>query len=217
LFAHWTRRLFALRLRCVQCGERFRHVHELGRTVVGYHGCSQSFAADLLAGRVSLEQWKTSQNDYDWLGAGIYFWEHAPGRAWQWAREHFGDAGAVVAAEIRLGRCLDLGDTRFTGLLRATFDDTVELYRRRGWELPKNAGKDLKLRRLDRLIIDQVADSFDKPDRIFFQTVRSPFEEGDPVYPGGLLRTQSHIQVAVRDRSCIGSRVVRVDPNRGFP
>src|SRR5438105_2821011 len=75
LLAGWTRRLWQLRLRCVQCGASFQHLHALGRTVIGYHGCSRAFAADLLAGRVSLEQWKLSRNNYDWLGEGIYFWE----------------------------------------------------------------------------------------------------------------------------------------------
>src|SRR5438094_563430 len=93
LLTHFTRRLSALRLRCLGCGASFRHLHALERTVVGYHGCSRTFAADLLAGRISMEQWRSSQNDYDWLGGGIYFWEHAPGRAWQWVRQRFGDAG----------------------------------------------------------------------------------------------------------------------------
>src|SRR5262249_33540894 len=59
---------------CVQCGASFQHLHTLGRTVIGYHGCSRAFAADLLAGRLSVEQWKMSRNTYDWLGEGIYFW-----------------------------------------------------------------------------------------------------------------------------------------------
>jgi len=71
-------------------------------------------------------------HSYDWLGAGIYFWEQAPGRAWQWARERYRADGAVVATEIRLGKCLDLGDTVFAGLLRQSFADTVELFERNG-------------------------------------------------------------------------------------
>src|SRR5205823_246968 len=92
------------------------------------HRCRQDFARELVAGRVGAEEWKMSQNDYDWLGEGIYFWEHAPGRAWQWARERYGGDGAVVATEVRLGRCLDLADTEFTGLLREAYEDIVNLY-----------------------------------------------------------------------------------------
>jgi hypothetical protein len=104
-------------------------------------------------------------------------------------RERFGDEGAVVATEVRLGRCLDLGDTTFTRLLQPTYDNTVRAYEENGWPLPKNGGKDLKLRRLDRLIVDQLTKATDG-EGIHFQTVRCPFEEGPQAYPGGMIRTR---------------------------
>ncbi len=36
-----------------------------------------------------------------------------------------------------------------------------------------------------------------------YQTIRCPFEEGESAFPGSLLKTQTHIQIAVRDLSCI--------------
>ncbi len=48
------------------------------RTVVGYHGCDAAVAERVLAGKTDL---KISTNAYDWLGAGVYFWEHGPQRA----------------------------------------------------------------------------------------------------------------------------------------
>jgi hypothetical protein len=36
-----------------------------------------------------------------------------------------------------------------------------------------------------------------------YQTVRCAFEEGDDTFPGSMLKTETHIQVAVRDPSCI--------------
>jgi hypothetical protein len=109
---------------------------------VGYHGCSRPFALELIANRISLEIWKASEHTYDWLGAGIYFWEHAPGRAWQWAMEHHAADPAVVATEINLGTCLDLGDTAFTELLRESYNKVVNLYASKGWEMPKNEGRE---------------------------------------------------------------------------
>jgi hypothetical protein len=47
---------------------------------------------------------------------------------------------------------------------------------------------------------------------ISYQTVRCPFEEGEQVYHGGMIRDQSHIQIAVRDKSCISSRIYLVNP-----
>ena len=215
LLSWFTPLLLPLRLGCRDCKAVFEHLHVLPRTVVGYHGCRRDFADGLVAGRVNMEAWKTSQNDYDWLGEGVYFWEHAPGRAWQWAREQYGDEGAVVAAAVRLGRCLDLADTAFTGLLQQSFDGTVDLYARQGWPLPKNGGREFKLRKLDRLVIDRLTRATDRADGVHYQTVRCPFEEGDPVYDGGMIKAQSHVQIAVRDKRCIASRIYRVGREGG--
>jgi hypothetical protein len=78
------------------------------RTVIGYHGCRRSVAKALLDGG----PFKTSENDYDWLGRGIYFWEHGPDRALRWAKKY--RHPAVVGAVIQLGKCFDLLDTRYT-------------------------------------------------------------------------------------------------------
>lgn len=42
------------------------------RMVIGYHGCDAATADVVLSGNYSLQP---SDNDYDWLGKGIYFWE----------------------------------------------------------------------------------------------------------------------------------------------
>jgi hypothetical protein len=36
-----------------------------------------------------------------------------------------------------------------------------------------------------------------------YQTVRSPFLEGKPLYENTFFRSKTHIQIAVRDPSCI--------------
>ncbi len=87
------------------------------RIVLGYHGAKVGAAAEygkrLLMGEVGVEEWKQCDNEYDWLGNGIYFWEHSPERARRWA----GADGIVIGAVIQLGNCLDLTDLRYTGLL----------------------------------------------------------------------------------------------------
>ena len=215
LLSRLTRRIVDLRLRCRACGRRFSHLHALPRVVVGYHGCQRDFARALVAGRASIEAWKASQNEYDWLGEGIYFWEHAPGRAWQWAREHYGADGAVVAAEIFLGRCLDLGDVEFADLLRSTYEGTLRMYQTLGRTMPRNTGRDLKFRKLDRLVIDRSTATTDPPGGVYYQTVRCPFEEGDPIFEGAMFKAQSHVQIAVRDKSCIASRIFLLESEGG--
>ena len=42
----------------------------------------------------------SSENDYDWLGSGIYFWEEGPKRALEWAQRKFGfEKAAVIGAK----------------------------------------------------------------------------------------------------------------------
>lgn len=182
---------------------------QFARIVLGYHGCntvtSMDFARRLFDGTARISDWKPSANDYDWLGHGIYFWEHGPQRAREWA----GDDGTVIGAVIQLGRCFDLTDIRYTELLRAAYDSVVALYAEEGWELPENRGRDLKLRDLDCLVINQFMNAMDNElttggdAALGYQTVRCPFEEGNEAFPGSMLKTQTHIQLSVRDPSCI--------------
>jgi hypothetical protein len=39
---------------------------------IGYHGCDRNLAGRIVAGETEL---KPSENAWDWLGHGIYFWE----------------------------------------------------------------------------------------------------------------------------------------------
>lgn len=172
------------------------------RIVIGYHGCSDTFAQRLLSGKLPFSEWNHSQNPWDWLGHGIYFWEHSPVRAMRWGRERrrwrrFG----IVGALIQLGRCFDLTDIANTESLSVGYERLVENYAAAGRALPSNSGPrpDLKRRELDCLVINYCADRAPAP----YQTVRGAFFEGAPAYPGAMIRRESHIQIAVRDVSCI--------------
>lgn len=85
--------------------------------VLAYHGCDRSIGERILAGR---EHLRISENEYDWLGSGAYFWEASPARAFRWAeflqtkpessqgriQEPF-----VIGAIVATGRCLDLAES----------------------------------------------------------------------------------------------------------
>jgi hypothetical protein len=162
------------------------------RVVLGYHGTRLDRAETI----VSTGKFIPSAHDYDWLGHGIYFWENAPFRAWQWARGKFGSEGAVVEARIRLGFCLDLTDIPFTDALKAAYQGIREAYILENKILPVNKGK---APRLDCLVINYLT------ERILPEcdTVRAPFLEGDPIFPGSNLLSQSHLQLVVRHDYCI--------------
>ncbi len=166
------------------------------RPVYGYHGCTQALADELISGARSVDAWPRSRNEYDWLGHGLYFWEHGPQRAREWSLAN-GRDGGVVGAHIQLGRCLDLADTRYTEILVDAFESVRELYEGLGQPLPVNEGK---RNNLDCLVINYLLEYYRNPQ---FQTVRCPFLEGRPAFTGSRIRLQSHIQISVIDSECI--------------
>ena len=165
------------------------------RIVFGYHGTDPAFAERLVRGEVAPADWSPSENEYDWLGHGIYFWEYAPDRAKEWAGQ-----GGVVGAIINLGECLDLTDVKTTDALAEAFRAFARDYRRRRRALPENRGK---RRDLDCAVINYLCKKVRQKTGIPIQTVRAAFLEGDPAFPGSAILRETHIQIAVRDPSCI--------------
>lgn len=145
---------------------------------------------------------RVSKNRWDWLGEGVYFWEYAPYRALDWAREQLTqpeDIPAVLGVTIRLGVCLNLLDTEPAKRLHSLygiFSDSI------GEEkMPKNTPNGAHF--LDSAIVDNHCRIAAEYTGVHFQTVRGCFPEGDPVYPGSKILKKAHVQIAVRDQDCI--------------
>jgi hypothetical protein len=176
---------------------------DASRIVVGYHGCAKSLATQLLSGNLAI--WQPSRNPWDWLGHGIYFWEWDVGRALRWARDKYAgtrEEPAVIGAIIQLDRCFDLTNERFTRMLAIGYEQLARDYRAKGEPLPSNTGGgDRSRRELDCLVINTVLARTDPPS--LFTSIREPFPEGPKVYPGAMIHQYTHIQIAVRDSSCI--------------
>ncbi len=177
------------------------------RAVIAYHGCDREVAEAILAGG----EFKPSDNDYDWLGSGIYFWEYGYDRAARFADEQK-ERGkvttpTVIGALIQLGNCFDLMDTRFTDELPDAFDMLKQIHDATGRPLPSNSGKtpDKKLRRLDCAVLNLYlkAQERDAADPRRFDTIRCGFLEGEPAFEGSGIYRQSHIQLAVRNPACV--------------
>ena len=174
------------------------------RTVIAYHGCDAAVRDRLLSGEPFIQ----SSNDFDWLGAGTYFWEYGERRALQFAhdQQQRGKVAnpAVVGALIQLGNCFDLMDTRFTDELASAFDMFEATHRGHGTTMPKNAGVDLKLRRLDCAVLNFYLTHLEKSDPAErYDVVRCGFVEGEPAFEGSGIYQQSHVQLAVRNPDCI--------------
>jgi hypothetical protein len=176
------------------------------RVVLGYHGCLEPLASDLLSGRKAVADWPVSRNKWDWLGEGIYFWEHGPARALKWAEARAKAERAkgrrvepaVIGAIISLGDdVLDLTDVRATSALKHTFTIMKITFEKAGRKLPENETSGYKRHSLDCIIINGLLYAL-KEDGKEHTVVRGAFEEGEPAFPGSTIREQTHIQLAVR-------------------
>lgn len=185
-------------------------MHKLSSSfVLGYHGCDRSVAEGLLIG----SPFNTSQNDWDWLGSGVYFWEANPLRGlefaqetqrWRRGKENEISEPYVVGAVVDLGFCLDLTSATGVRAVQSAHTDFLNYCSSAGVEPPKNTGgADSLFRRLDCAVINhlhQVRDAAKLPP---FQTVKGVFIEGGPIYDGSGFYRKTHIQLCVRDLGCI--------------
>ncbi|MDE1146302.1 MAG: hypothetical protein PW843_06700 [Azospirillaceae bacterium] len=170
--------------------------------VLGYHGCTKSVADRLLAG----EPFKKSENDYDWLGHGIYFWEANPVRGLSFAQESLKrkkseEDAAVVGAVIEMGHCFDLISAMDTRMLQAAYQALKSDLDAIGKALPTNSTLQ---RRLDCAIIEHAHSLVARMvPSLPFDTVKGIFTEGSPTYPGAGFLEKTHIQIAVRNPAVV--------------
>ena len=205
--------------------------------VLGFHGTDEE-----TVGRILIDPQKClspSRNDYDWLGDGIYFWENDPVRARSYIEEKFArnkltaeKAGlqyeakkpAVIGAVIDLGLCLNLFDQTALVELAAAHNSYQRTMEKNHLELPMNKGGSDRLQRfLDRAVFEwlHMLRGWSPESTPSYDTIRSGFHEGGPVYPGAGFQAKNHIQIAVRQSACIKGfflpRGLEVAYPRGYP
>lgn len=172
--------------------------------VLGYHGCDRSIGEKLLNGTA----FKASENDYDWLGPGIYFWEANPLRGREYAAEAMKRRGTktsepfVVGAVVDLGRCLDLTTEFGVAAVQRGYASLKRLHEESGTSIPANTADRLR-RRLDCAVIRRVHAIFEEANLPPIDTVRGVFVEGKPAYDGAAFNEKTHIQLAVCNPDCI--------------
>ena len=175
------------------------------RIVFGYHGCDESTLRMVLDGGTL----RPSQNAYDWLGHGVYFWEGSPTRALRWAAEMKLRPGAtinqpaVLGAIIDLGNCLDLIDPERTRLVQQAYNDYLKQCQETGDPPARNKGPESKARFLDCTVMNLLHKLRSELGVPPFDTVRGFFVEGRPLYPTAGLRSLDHVQICVRSPECI--------------
>jgi hypothetical protein len=180
--------------------------------VIGFHGCDISVRNKVVTGDADLIP---SKNSYDWLGHGIYFWENNHSRAIDFANElktlRRGASKiitpSVLGAVLDIGFCLDLLDAKFIELVQDSYISLLDCCNEINIQLPVNkplkSSGDLLLRDLDCEVIEYL--HFER--KVFqlrpFDSVRSAFIEGKPLYKNAGFYAKNHIQISIRNPNCI--------------
>jgi len=176
--------------------------------VLGFHGTDETVVRDVVLRQRNL---LASNNDWDWIGHGIYFWEYSPSRALEYAiaasrrRGSVIKTPAVVGAVIDLGHCLDLLDYEKLLVVKQNYED---IKHRLGPNLPENLpsqadSQELHLRFLDCAVIQAVHDTNAAGRLPSYDSVKAVFWEGTLLYPNAGFREKNHIQICVRNPACI--------------
>ncbi len=179
--------------------------------ILGFHGCDKSLVNDVLTGGKTL---LGSDNEYDWLGHGVYFWENSVARACEYAH-HLKDnprisrspieEPAVIGAIINLGYCLDLLDYKNLKLLKSAYDVLSITHNASNFPQNRRAKEsyELMLRELDCAVIETVHTIMEKAGEDGFDSVKGVFFEGTEIYPGAGFREKDHIQICIKNPNCI--------------
>lgn len=161
---------------------------------IGFHGTSAEAARRILS-----TGFEVSRNEYDWLGDGAYFFQDAPHRAGEWARQRFGADAAVIGPEIDLDDCIDLLDIPWERVILTTYQDYIAHLTSAGAPIPRQAQG---AHRLDRNVMNYLTGRIGGGG-MRARSVRAAFREGQPLFPGSALWSRAHVQIAVRDLAAI--------------
>ena len=179
--------------------------------ILAFHGCDRGVGERILRGETS--HLNRSENAYDWLGYGIYFWENNPERALEFAielRKHprpgkpVINEPFVIGAVIDPGHCLNLLESESLQIVYNSYLELRRICSVGGVNLPTNKPDkktgELLRRELDCAVIETIHKLNTATQ---FDTVRGVFEEGAPLYPGAGFRAKTHVQLCVRNEAKI--------------
>jgi hypothetical protein len=155
------------------------------------------------------DELRPSNNSWDWLGPGIYFWEQNPYRALTYAEEaaqrqqKFSGkirTPFVIGAMIELGNCLNLVEPNSINIVKEAYGELMATVRDDKIVMPTNKGAN---RQLDCAVIRYIHEMNRRDGMPVYDTIRSPFQEGGPIYEGANFTDRLHIEICVRNPALI--------------
>jgi len=192
--------------------------------IIGFHGCEAKDQQQILN---NPKYFKKSQQNYDWLGHGMYFWENDPERARLWA-EKKKKAGtlkepAIIGAVIDLGYCLDMFSNKSIEIIKEAYkllkseSEALKKPIPENIDHPKEKNGDKVLRELDCAVIQYAHSFFKKEGYKGFDSVRAAFIEGKEIYPNAGFNERTHIQICIINPNCIKGFFLEREINNNFP
>ena len=179
--------------------------HNLNPNItLGYHGCDEEIGHALIEG----EEFIPSENDYDWLGHGIYFWEANPLRALQFAEDQVKRGRIkkpfVVGCALSLGNCIDLMSEQSILGIKQAYQELSEDLSLLGKAIPQNTGgPDEVFKNLDCAVIMWLHKLIAEADYSPADSLRGLYHEGKPLYKNAAFYEKTHIQLCIRNLDCI--------------
>lgn len=174
--------------------------------VIGFHSCDREVGLRMVSGKDHL---KPSDNNWDWLGPGIYFWEDNPFRSLSYAidcaekKQKFSGqikTPFVIGAIIELGNCLNLIEPNSIGIIKNAYANLKRSIELTGGRMPTNKESN---RSLDCAVIRFLHESNKKDGISPYDTIRSPFHEGEAIYDQANFTAGLHIEICVINPQCI--------------
>jgi hypothetical protein len=187
--------------------------------IIVYHGCDVTTRDDLVSGR--LKHLNHSNNQYDWLGPGAYFFEGDVERALLFAQaSHRNPAKrytakpiatpAVVGAVLQVQNWLDMTTQAGIKEFSLAYQTMAEGLIAAGAPIPANkpasdSDTDVIYRALDNAVFTWLhqARASQEPPLPPFQAVRAAFHQGEKIAPTSGFHASTHIQISLRDNSCV--------------
>jgi hypothetical protein len=173
-----------------------------------------------------------SENPWDWLGKGVYFFEAAPSLAGDWSRQLVGRLAskgiaakpAVVSATLNLEGCIDLLDNDWIGAIqecarRLSAEGLLE--QQHGLRLRSAANRAFIVADYDMPLASHRYNASDcqvinalwgylRDGGDTAPAIRAPFVLGRQLYSNSFFFHESHVQIAVVDTSIMSD--VTIEP-----
>lgn len=174
--------------------------------IIGFHSCDIEVGIKLLNGEADI---LPSENNWDWLGPGSYFWEQDASRSLIYATENAAGKQKnrkpaktpfVIGAIIELGNCLNLVESTSLQILSEAYEGLKEITDRSNEIMPANKNNN---RALDCAVIKYIHETNKKKGLPPCDSIRCAFPEGEEAYPGAMITSRLHIQVCVCNPDCI--------------